>query len=76
MSKVEKKTAMRKLGIWLKEKRESAGMSRGTLAAKVKTTYETIRLYEEGKRSMRIERFMELLSALGLEVDDLCNREV
>lgn len=60
---------MKKPGRWLKECRERTGMSRGTLAVKLGTTYETIRLYEEGKRAMKIDRFLEILTALDIPLD-------
>ena len=66
--------AMKKLGTWLKGCRERAGLSRGTLAVKLGTTYETIRLYEEGKRVMKIDRFLEILAALNIDLDDLLSQ--
>ena len=58
------------IGKFLKERREYVGMSRETLASRVGTTYNTIRLYEEGLRIMRVDRLCELLEALGLGVLD------
>ena len=66
--------SMKKLGRWLKERRERAGISRGTLAVKLGTTYETIRLYEEGKRAMKIDRFLEILAALDISLDDFLSQ--
>lgn len=58
------------IGKFLKQRREYMGMSRETLASAVGTTYNTIRLYEEGLRIMRVDRLCELLEALGLGVLD------
>lgn len=54
------------IGTFLKQRREYLGMSREKLASKIGTTYNTIRLYEEGKRIMRLDRLCEILDALGL----------
>lgn len=59
-----------KMGKWLKKRRESAGISRGTLATRVGATYDTIRLYEEGKQVMRLDRFFDLLDALNINSDE------
>ena len=57
-----------KMGKWLKRRREAIGMSRATLAAKIGTTYDSIRLYETGKQTMRFDRLCDLLNALGLDI--------
>ena len=74
MKKEEQDEALRTTGNLLKERRESIGMSRSTLAMKVGTTYESIRFYEEGRRAMRLDRLFALMSALGIPTNGLLSR--
>ena len=57
-------------GKLIQRRRESIGMSREELAAIVGSKYEVIRLYEEGKRVMKIDRFFAILDALGIPSSD------
>ena len=70
MPKITDNTGVLKLGRLLQERRESIGMSRETLAEMTGTKYETIRLYEEGQRVMRVNRLFDILEALGISAVD------
>ena len=71
MAGMDKSEYLQKIGKILKQRRESIGMSRSTLAMKIGTTYDIIRLYEEGKRAMRLDRLLVLFDALGLPVSGI-----
>lgn len=70
MPKIIQNPEVLKIGKLLKQRREHIGMSRETLATKLGTSYESIRLYEEGQRIMKLDRLCELLDALGVQPSD------
>ena len=67
MPKISNHQKVLQIGRWLKWNRETCHMSREELAVKVHSTYEMIRLYEEGQCVMRVDRLCDLASALGID---------
>lgn len=70
MPKIMDNMAIVELGRLFQKRREAIGMTRETLARIVGTTYEVIRLYEEGQRVMKIDRLLAILEALGIPTSD------
>ena len=66
MPKIIQNEEVLRIGKLLKQRREDIGISREALAEKLGTSYESIRLYEEGQRVMKLDRLCELLDALGV----------
>lgn len=54
--------------------RQAAGMSIGELSKKSKISKSAISLYENNKRSPRIEKLMSIADALDLSLDELVGR--
>ena len=69
MPKIINHAKILKIGKWLKWNREARHMTREELALKVHTSYEMIRLYEEGQCVMRVDRLCDLAEALGIDSD-------
>ena len=70
MPKITDNTFIAELGRLIQRRRESVGMSRETLADMIGSKYEVVRLYEEGQRVMKMDRFFEILTVLGVSIPD------
>ena len=67
MPRVSNSEEVLKIGRWLKRSREACHMTREELAAKVHSSYEMIRLYEEGQCVMHVDRLCQLAKVLGVD---------
>ena len=67
MPRVKSSEEARIIGRWLKRSREACHMTREELAEKVHSSYEMIRLYEEGLCIMHVDRLCQLARALGVD---------
>ena len=70
MPKISQNAEVVKIGKWIKERRESLRISRNELAAKIHSTYEMVRLYEEGQCVMRVDRLCEIAQVLGVDTGE------
>lgn len=70
MPKITDNAFVVELGRLIQRRRESIGMSRETLANTLGSRADVIRLYEEGQRVMKTDRFFEILKILGVSVSD------
>lgn len=60
-------------GLWLREKREQAGLSQRDLAGKVGALYYTfVSQIESGKGKLPSDRYEAWAEALGLDVREFC----
>ena len=70
MPKISGNKFVVELGKLLQHRREALGMTREELAERAGIRYDVIQMYEEGQRTMKIDRLFEILNALDISVAD------